>query len=606
MQTKQPVVFEQCWSFWLTGLSCIALMIGTGLSLWLRSSQNATSQLHQAITTYFANSARDYNNTSHAIFIFILVFLAAVLLQAIARSPDRKNKTKNHRNWSFSLVSAVKRHPAVTIILTVYIVLMVQESSWFYKEILTWYDDIYTDHLLNNFRLRESFISETMRRNDFRFFPLSHQDLHVLSWLTPYTKIWSLVSGVELIATIVLGCKIVEASNKGKSSASLMIMGTLLFLFTSATAFNYFQFIYSERILTCLLALFTYQYCTYQREGSSKNGRAALLFALFIPFFKDTAIILVTIPAITTIALGSFGKLKNYPRWNSLSPSMWAKAYALEIAICSLIPFFLATFVILSALPSIAVGVQRYDSHLGFSSLALDTRLIIFIAFLATRLWLIQRNRVEVTALDGLNLAALIYGFALFGLVGLDGSNYMTLPIQFVAVLDILMIWESLAAPRLHKMVNSRQAQAIALGATMLILTFEDRQSETFRQSTEFITRKQRSWRKTFNKTEKLAIKARRRGESITLIYSKGWFQHSDQMKSLPYDRLVYYDIDTREYKVKEGAGKGMLYSPKKGDYLIDIDTGKKLTRYGIDLSQYELLYEERPNRQYGRIFRHL
>ena len=605
MQTK-TVVFEQRWSSWLAGLSCIAFIIGTGFSLWLRSSQSATSQLHQAISNYFTNNARDYNNISHAIFIFILVILAAVLLQSIGLSHDKKVKTPCKKGWASSLASGAKNHPAVTIIITAYVVLMVQESSWFYKEILTWYDDIYTDHLLNNFSLRESFISETMRRNDFRFFPLSHQDLHILSWLTPYTKVWSLVSAIELIATIIFGCKIVEMANKGKSSASLMIMGTLLFLFTSATAFNYFQFIYSERILTFLLALFAYQYCIYQREGSAKNGRAALLFALFIPFFKDTAIILVAIPAIATISLGSLGKLNHYPRWNSLSPSMWAKAYALEIAICSLIPFFLASFVILSALPSIAVGVQRYDSHLGFSSLALDTRLIVFIGFIATRLWLIQRNRVEATVLDGLNLAALIYGFALFGLVGLEGSNYMTLPIQFVAVLDILMIWESLAAPGLHKMVNPRQAQAIALGATVLLLTFEDRQSETFRQSTEFIIRKQRSWRKTFNKTEKLTVKARRRGESVTLIYSKGWFQHSDQIKSLPYDRLVYYDVDTREYKVKEGAGKGMLYTPKKGDYLIDIDTGKKLTRYGIDLSQYELLYQERPNRQYGRIFRHL
>ena len=31
---------------------------------------------------------------------------------------------------------------------------MIQESSWFYKEILTWYDEL-TDQLLNNFSLRE-------------------------------------------------------------------------------------------------------------------------------------------------------------------------------------------------------------------------------------------------------------------------------------------------------------------------------------------------------------------------------------------------------------------------------------------------------------------
>ena len=53
-----------------------------------------------------------------------------------------------------------------------------------------------------------------MGRNDFRFFPLSHQDLHVLSWLTPYTKVWSIVSTIELIATIILGCKLIERIRK--------------------------------------------------------------------------------------------------------------------------------------------------------------------------------------------------------------------------------------------------------------------------------------------------------------------------------------------------------------------------------------------------------
>ena len=80
------------------------------------------------------------------------------------------------------------------IVLTIYAVLMVQESSWFYKEILTWYDDIFSDQLLNNFSLREKLINETMGRNDFRFYPLSHQDLHALSWVTPYIKVWSLAS----------------------------------------------------------------------------------------------------------------------------------------------------------------------------------------------------------------------------------------------------------------------------------------------------------------------------------------------------------------------------------------------------------------------------
>ena len=53
-------------------------------------------------------------------------------------------------------------------------------------------------------------------------------------------------------------------------------------------------------------------------------------------------------------------------------------------------------------------------------------------------------------------------------------------------------------------------------------------------------------------------------------------------MKALTYDRLVYYDIDTRRYSIKAGIGKGELYTPQSGDFLIDIDTGKNLPKTAL------------------------
>ena len=167
-----------------------------------------------------------------------------------------------------------------------------------------------------------------------------------------------------------------------------------------------------------------YHYCIYLDSGQLHNGRLALLFALFIPFFKDTAVLLAVIPAATTIVAGSLAP-SPAARHGDQQPSKWMEAYALDFAILSLAPFFLASFALLSALPSLAADVPRYDAHLGFSVLALDIRLIIFLGFIATRCWLIGRRQANVNALDGFNLAALAYGFALYALVGLEGSNYM-------------------------------------------------------------------------------------------------------------------------------------------------------------------------------------
>ena len=595
--------FEQRWSLWVGGVSAITLVIATGLALWLQFNQTRLGQWQVADKNALLTT---YNDISHGIWITVLLMLTGILIRSISSCPSsNESHTSAPKPWISQLATSIKRQPVTSMVLIAYVIIMVQESSWFFKEILTWYDDIYTDHLLNNFSFRQSFITETMRRNDFRFFPLSHQDLHALSWLTPYTKVWSLVSAIELVITIVLGCKVVQIINKDKSSASLLLMGSLLFLFTSATAYNYFQFLYSERFLTFLLAAYIYQYCLYQNSGLQRNGRLALLFALFIPFFKDSAILLAIVPAITTITLGSIGKMEKYPRWNSLKPADWAKAYGVELAICSLAAFFLASFVILSALPSLVAGVQRYDAHLGFSTLGLDIRLFILIGFIATRLWLLYRNRIQANALDGLNFAVFFYGFSLYALVGLEGHNYMALPIQFVAVIDILMIWEMLISPWLRKRLSIRQTQAAALGATLLLLGIEDRQADTFKHRASHLSWKQRSWRKTYNKADKIAKEAKRKGEAVNLIYSKGWFKNSEEMKKLTHDRLVYYDIESKEYRVKDGIDLGMLYYPKTGDYLIDIDTGKKLSENGIDLSKYQLLYQENTNKKYARIFRH-
>ena len=599
---ETSTVFEQRWSFWLSTLSGAALIVSAGLAIWLQSGASRFGTLPE---TTKESLLSQYNSITHGGLIAVLTVLSGLLIGSIAKANTQVERSRAQKPWPWAIQDFIKQHPVVTIVLTIYAVVMVQESSWFYKEILTWYDEILDNQLLNNFSFRERLINETMGRNDFRFFPLSHQDLHVLSWLTPYVKVWSLVSALELIATIILGCKLIERVKRNGTSASLILMGTLLFLITSASAYNYFQFIYSERFLTFLIALYAYHYCIYLDSGQLHNGRLALLFALFIPFFKDTAVLLAVIPAATTIVAGSLGAMPRRPAWGSIQPSKWMEAYTLDFAILSLAPFFLASFALLSALPSLAADMPRYDTHLGFSVLALDIRLIIFLGFITTRCWLIGHRQDNVNVLDGFNLAALAYGFALYALVGLEGSNYMSLPIQFVAVLDILMIWESLVAPKLKRRMNGRQAQAMALCTTLLLLNIEDRQADTFRQRAQLISRKQRSWRATLNETIAITRRAKEKGETINLIYSKGWFKHSDQMKKLAYDRLVYYDIDTRQYIIKEGIDKGKPYSPQTGDYFVDVDTGRKLTKNGIDLSKYDLLYQEDPNREYARIFRH-
>ncbi len=153
---------------------------------------------------------------------------------------------------------------------------MVRQASLFYKEIIGWYEDILQSHLLDNFSLRWSFIKETMFRNDFRFFPLSHKDLHILSWLTLYVSIWILVNAIELFTIIIIQAKTVRLLSEKEPRRETYLVFNILFLFHSATGFTFFQFIYSDGIVVLLLSLFAF-YFTRSFQYNQKKTNTSLL-----------------------------------------------------------------------------------------------------------------------------------------------------------------------------------------------------------------------------------------------------------------------------------------------------------------------------------------
>ena len=118
---------------------------------------------------------------------------------------------------------------------------MVNGTSWFYPELVAWYDGIIDHQLLDNFSIRFEFIAETMLRNDYRFFPLAHQDLHILSWFTPYVKVWIIVSAAELFAIIILSARFIRRLCGDASANYLLLIISLLFLSAPSTGFAFFS-----------------------------------------------------------------------------------------------------------------------------------------------------------------------------------------------------------------------------------------------------------------------------------------------------------------------------------------------------------------------------
>ena len=581
----------------LIALSIIIAYCVTSSVEWLPTATSKTGKF----------LLKKYNEISHISFLTLLALSCGLLLrQALNASQQNNPHNPPALSRAHQLIRGIKEHPVTTALFAFYTVIMIRQASWFYKEIISWYKDIFNYHLLDNFSLRWSFVKETMFRNDFRFFPLSHQDLHILSWLTPYVSIWMLVNAAELFTIVILGAKIAERlSGKAKRKETLLVF-SLLFLFDTATGYTFFQFIYSERIVVLLLALFGFYYTKSHHTNQVKDQYLALLFALLGLFFKDTAFILFTIPACTTILAGSMGFLPDKPRWSQTDLQTWIKCYEFEFYLCSLIGVLAVSFIYLSYLPSLYAGVDAYDSHLRFSRFEPDIRFIMLVLTCITRTILIVRRKISFSPLDALNAGAITYGLGLYAMVGFRSSNYMALPAQFIATINlvVLIIW--LSSWLQTKGWQSSVLSVAAVSASSGLIGMEYLGRDDFFHRISKMQSNQDSWVKTYDQIDKISKIARQEGDEVNIIYSKSWFRNRGHLERLKYDRLVYYDLDAGTYTIMDGINKGAPYVPKKGDILLNIDTGKRLKEFGFDMSPYKQIWTYGDHKTNGKIYRKL
>ena len=153
--------------------------------------------------------------------------------------------------------------------------------------------------------LRGSFIDETMRRTDYRFFPLA-QDLHILSWFTIHIKTWMLFSAAELIGIALLSIKFLnnlESQKHAKTTTILLLSSLLLIHPSSGTAF--FHVIYCERLLCLIFMLYINSYLDHLKTGNSSSLYSTFSGTIGI-YIKDIAILLFVVPPISLWALTPF------------------------------------------------------------------------------------------------------------------------------------------------------------------------------------------------------------------------------------------------------------------------------------------------------------
>ena len=595
----------------MVNAKALRLLTSLGFSLLAMAVLAANAVLSSAHWLPSVDSAagqallKNYNTTSHLLFIILLTISCGWLLRLANINQERNSLERSTQQslWT-KLIEAPRHHPIVAGLFAGYTVVMMRQASWFYKEIIGWYKDILGGHLLDNFTLRWSFVKETMFRNDFRFFPLAHQDLHLLSWVTPYVNIWMLFNAAELFTIVVVGAKTAELISGKTKQAPILLAFSILLLFDAATGFTFFQFIYSERIVVLLLSLFCFYYTRSFQQHRTSDKYLCLLTALVGLFFKDTGFLLFTTPAFTVLVGGSIGLIASRPRLHRHSIQEWLRAYDLELCLCGLIVVLAACFFYLSYLPSLYAGVNAYDSHLRWSRFEPDLRLAVLALTVIVRSVQVFRGKLAFSALDAFNVGGMTYALGLFAMVGFRSSNYMALPVQFASTLNLVVLATWLIGWLQTRGINTRTLGIGTVVACGGLIGIEHLERRDFVHRINKMQIAQDSWVKTLDKMDQISQQALIDGEEINIIYSKSWFRNRGHLERLKFNRLIYYDLDLQTYTVMDGTGKGTSYQPKSEDFLLNIDTGRRLNKLGFDMSPYKKIWDYSDKESNGKIYR--
>ena len=534
---------------------------------------------------------RDYNHLSHGLVLSGMLLTIACLWRWAQGSckPKAKQQQSLASLRGQRVLRWCRQHPLLLILFSTYAIAMVQSTTGFYPELQGWLREIQAPPMLNNFQLRDDLINETMRANSFRFFPLAHQDLHLLSWLTPYVKVWSLVSALELIAIVLLADRTVTGSTGREACPGQLWLITLLLLFHPAIGWGFFQLIYSERLLSLIFAVFIVALLEHQNHESQGSFALALSCALVGVFVKDIAVVLFAAPATFTLLLAATGR-----------DGQQRTSYALEWWLIGLSLVATAAYGVLSLLPSLYAASGGFDSG-GRFKLVADWRLIALLLFAFSRWLLIAKQRCQAHLIDGLNLAALAYATGLWLSVGYPYESFWTLPVQLITVLDLAFAWSEWIAPGLRRRASPALLGAIAMGVSGGILALESGQAQTFQKRISKIQTNQQKWQSTFEKLDQLLRERRESGQPRNLIFMPTWFGRSEYAR-LPYQRLIELNHDRGTYTVIDGIGAGQAYSPKPGDLLANIDK-RELAVLGEESQRYREIHRFRPGMNYGAIY---
>ena len=581
----------------LTALNSIALSAW----LWLKSNR---SQLPTPQSDEGGDILRRYLMISHEIFLVAIIGICSILVLK-ALHHRRKETNKNQKTKARRISTFLLQHPLYALIFIGYTAAILHESSFLYKDLIGWTGNFFSDQLTDSLTIKSRILGETMRRSDYRFFPLAHQDLQVLSWLSHQIKTWLLGNALQLAIITISLKKLVQnlCSEAHKQLTDPLLLITLLLLFHPSSGESFFQVIYSELMLAVLFSIFAFTYASHQKTGHKSYLYLTLACALLGSFTKDIAILLFFTPAAAVFIHKTAQRHhKRNPGISTQRQNAASRDKQLEKYLLLLAPLFSFCYISLSLIPSTFASKAAYGDEYIFTFLP-DLRFSLFALYATARLILIASKKLNPSFIDALNLGAASYTIGLSSLIGFKAHNYLSLPVQIIIITNIAYLWcKTSSAIKTNK--NSRLLQLSGIGSALAILIPEALiQKPTFASKVSDIKHEQIINTKTFNKIPEVIKKSRRQGLEVNLIYDRSSnFSHRRHLNRLNFDRLIEHKSGL--YTIKEGAGKGKDYRLQNGDLLISINDSSRWIQAVLDKTKSTQIFHIHRQSFQGQIIR--
>ena len=584
-------------------LTTISTM-GLGLWAWIQ-------QYRHLLPTPDSRAGRalrnQYQGTAHDIWLILLLIATGYLISKIYISRQKEEEESKHTSKGAvqSCLQFIRKNPITTALFAAYTIGMIAGTTYLYKDMVGWYADLVDGYFLDNFSLKGSFIRETMRRTDYRFFPLAHQDIHILSWFSIQIKTWMLFSAAELIGTVLLCIKFLNNLEKQyQAHAGTILFITSLLLLHPSTGTAFFHVIYCERMLCLVFMLYINAYLDHSKTGHSSSFYATLLWALIGIFIKDISILLFVIPPASLWIADVIHQRQQTPH-KTQSASPFSPHYRLEHWICGLPLVFICSYIILALIPSsyAAEGAYTNDAN---HYIFLDLRFYLFALIATSRAIEIAKQRIRFNFLDAINLAAFSYAISLSFLYEFDSTSYLALPFQLIASINIAWAWIQLVEKNKGQTNNHKNKFIGAIIASATLITADHMTSKsTFTSNIIEQKTEQLSIQSTYEKLDKIVRKTREEGNHANIIiHEKSRLSAYRHLNRIPYRALIEYVPSKEQFIIKDGEGKGETYAPKRGDLVANLDKYIDLIDPILENLETETIYRHNPTEKTGLILK--